>query len=575
MLATKPLPVPVRLKRTKTGVCPLTKARKKCCEQKPQCARCSLKGLGCVYDFVEKPRPKYSRKTSPGSQRARHTLRGHRIKPEEGFMHTFEVAKPTVAQSPERKKEACTPPSQLDMDLCNMDIDESLDFFENLGSSSDSEACSLLTNNITDDSASARSLSVDPSSLPLELQFPAFSDFADDSHSRKLLQYFCDTLSHLIVFVEEPNNSFQSLVVPLAYPNSPVLHAICAFTSRHLENIGIQNDRHSSEYQTMAAKGAFELVRWRCQHEEVLATLMLLVYYESLTSSNTSEMAIGHLQAAFLVLSSTPESERTESIRFLEKAFHYYDVISALSLGISPVSAVPMSDYTYPLAVLPPPRQSNGAHGDPFLGAMVDLWPVLYRLTMVGSLKEELDAALVANENRKAAVLQVEFEATTKAIEKALQDWQPAINNKDVVPSTQEEEARVLAMGHNSLAYRHSALLYLHRSIYGYPMKHPDVQKSIRLSLENCAAVVTSGGPVNALLWPLFVAAYHAVTDDDQGLAKVLFAEIERRQGMSNVGGAREVVFNKWAAAGVDSIDYGDKTWTGITRGMEHKIIMG
>ncbi|KAE9582216.1 L-arabinose-responsive transcription regulator ARA1 [Colletotrichum fructicola] len=579
MLVSKSLPPNVRRQRTKTGCISCREARKKCCERKPECTRCSLKGLSCTYEVVEPKRSKTTKRTSPSFKKARNMFAGRELKPEEGFIHTFAVTKPIPSRPPEETIDLTVSP-QLDVNSCNMDLDESMELFDTFGNSSESEVCSILTNSIFDDSVSARSGSVDPMSLSLELPFSIFSDLTTDSQSRKLLHHFCSTLSPLIVFVEQPHNSFQDLILPLAYDNSPVFYAICAFACGHLEHTGVYESRHSSEYRALAAKGAFELVQWKCQHEEVLATVMLLAYYEALTSSNAPDMFVGHLKAAFLVISSIPESERSTAVCFLEKAFHYYDVISSLSLGMSPVSAVSVSDYTYPLAVMTSSKPNDTTHADPFMGLVGDLWPVLYRLSIAMSLKEDLEAAVAANQGTKAAVLRVEYESITKSTEKALQSWQPSVDPSNILMSLEEDgnaqHQHLEAMVHNAQAYRHSALVYLHRTVYGYPISHPEVQKNTHLSLESCMAVIASGGPANALLWPLYVAACEAVTDHDQGLAKSVFLEIGRRQGMVNIEQAQGTVLQRWAGGsgnGLTGREMG--TWARTTGGMLHGIILG
>lgn len=118
----------------------------------------------------------------------------------------------------------------------------------------------------------------------LELPYPSFFNLTDDTQDRKLIHHFCTVLSHLIVFTEEPDNSFQELILPLASENSPVLHAMCAFSKGHLEYMGVQDSKHSSNFRVLAAEGVFSLVQQNCRYEEVLAATMLLVYYESVSS---------------------------------------------------------------------------------------------------------------------------------------------------------------------------------------------------------------------------------------------------------------------------------------------------
>ncbi|KAF9874179.1 hypothetical protein CkaCkLH20_08162 [Colletotrichum karsti] len=559
----KPLSSNLRMQRTKTGCVSCREARKKCCERKPQCTRCSLKNLTCVYE--EKRETKSDKRASRAPRRGRKPFPGKQPRPEEGFIHTFAIAKSTSSVSSESSID-CRDNHQIDMSQFLMDLDEPMDFSDYCGDGIGSESCSTFTNSIFEDSRSTRSSSAELMSLELELAFPTFSEMTTDPQSRKLLHHFCSTLCRLIVFEEQPKSSFRDLILPLAYDNSPVLYAICAFAGGHLEYMGVQTTTHSSQYRAMAAKGAFELVQWKSQQEEVLATVMFLAYYESLTMSNAPNMVIGHLKAAFLIISSAPESERSLTMRFLEKAFHYMDVISALSLGISPVSAMPVSDYTYPLAVMSPPKPNAPTYADPFIGVSGDLWPILYRLGLVTALKGDLDNAMATQQSTKAAVLRVEYESMTKATEKALRDWQPAVMPNSMMSSMEDEtsaQQQLEAMVHSSQSYRHSALVYLHRVIYSHPTSHPEVQSNSHLSLESCAAVAASGGSLYALLWPLFVAACEAITDHDRSLAKLVLEEISRRQGMVNVERAESAIMQRWTETDMQNGDqYGHDEWT-------------
>lgn len=247
---------------------------------------------------------------------------------------------------------------------------------------------------------------------------------------------------------------------------------------------------------------------------------------------------------------------------------------------MSPVSAVSVSDYTYPLAVMTSSKPNDTTHADPFMGLVGDLWPVLYRLSIAMSLKEDLEAAVAANQGTKAAVLRVEYESITKSTEKALQSWQPSVDPSNILMALEEDgnaqHQHLEAMVHNAQAYRHSALVYLHRTVYGYPISHPEVQRNTHLSLESCMAVIASGGPANALLWPLYVAACEAVTDHDQGLAKSVFLEIGRRQGMVNIERAQGTVLQRWAGgSGNGLIGREMGTWARTTGGIVHGIILG
>ncbi|KAJ0338626.1 hypothetical protein KNSL1_012352 [Colletotrichum chrysophilum] len=187
--------------------------------------------------------------------------------------------------------------------------------FEQFGSMDEPGSCSDFTQELITTSATSQ-----PGlTSMLELPYSSFFNLTDDTQDRKLIHHFCTVLSHLIVFTEEPDNSFQELILPLASENSPVLHAMCAFSKGHLEYMGVQDSKHSSNFRVLAAEGVFSLVQQNCRYEEVLAATMLLVYYESLTLTGSSNMVLEHLRSAFVVLSSMPKSAKSQSVKFLEK----------------------------------------------------------------------------------------------------------------------------------------------------------------------------------------------------------------------------------------------------------------
>lgn len=131
----------------------------------------------------------------------------------------------------------------------------------------------------------------------------------------------------------------------------------------------------------------------------------------------------------------------------------------------------------------------------------------------------------------------------------------------------------------NAEAYRHSAFIYLYRTIQSLPRCHPSVQKHTHLSLLACSNVVELAeqcldGPMSALLWPLFVAACEAMTESDRALAMNAFGRTERRQGMNNIARAWEVVKEVWRRADLLGDD-GEISWREICEELGFNIVFG
>jgi hypothetical protein len=228
------------------------------------------------------------------------------------------------------------------------------------------------------------------------------------------------------------------------------------------------------------------------------------------------------------------------------------------------------------------------------------LWPIIHRLSNLLAIKEDLENAIRSCQSSKAAVLRTEFETTSEAIETSLNQWQPSLSasfslegetEDEILDSVAvEERARLQSTLNNALAYRHSSLVYLYRSIYGYPRRHALVQRHAHVSLTHCVATVSHAGPMGALLWPLFVAACEAVSLGDRDLARQAFMAINRRQGMTNIERAWLIVQEVWrradlmeqvpGQAGFDnkdrpSISKGNDLWRKVSRDMGVTIVFG
>ncbi|KAK4228309.1 fungal-specific transcription factor domain-containing protein [Podospora fimiseda] len=378
---------------------------------------------------------------------------------------------------------------------------------------------------------------------------PAFSEFSERPNRRALVDHFCKVLSHLIVFREETGNPFQQLILPLTRKSPPVMNAIFALACAHLEYRGVDNLEKSLYFHHRAIQGVAQLIQQndKVDRNEVLAAIMLLVYYECLVQKGHSNIVAGHLKGFLTIAHTTTPDPSDPAGIFLERAFRFYDVIAALSNGTAPLSDPPTANCLLPLSPLGAPVTSPLCNVDTLLGMSTTLWPIIHRLSTLVSLKSEL--SLQPPSSTKFAVLQSEFSSTAQAIERALNEWTPILP-ADFIPDS-SPNAHVQSIYHNALSYRHASLVYLYRTVLGSEREDELVQKHVRLTLEHCRSTVDHKGPMSALLWPLFVASCEALKEEgDRVLAERVFKEVDRRQGMRNIGEAWEVVRGVWARDG-------------------------
>lgn len=565
-------------RRSRAGCIHCKTKKKKCNEVRPQCDRCTERGLTCEYEVVK---PRKRRRTSfAGSALSN----GSNSPPyyNDSWGGRFEEEGDIEDTIPkwETSSEYQYPPS----DVAPTAWDGPLDEVEEIIRTESAPAGTM---------ARSRSQYPDlamiaPSPVPSPLQefgAPLFMEFTDKRNRRALVDHFCNVLSHLIVFKEDMGNPFRQLVLPLSHASSPVMNAIFALSSAHLEYRGVENPEKSLDFHNKALQGLAQLIDQNEQsnREEVLGAIMLLVYYEVLVQRGNSNIVTGHLKGAMTIMRSGPQVVSPTGL-FLERAFRFYDVIAALSLGTPPNSTTqptaapfpfPNSDNTVPKSPL--------SAVDTLLGLSTDLWPIIHRLSYLVSYKNSLSAAILAGETLKATVLRTELESTSQAIEHALTKWKPTLaHTTDLEDDKFEaifEETRMQSILNNAEAYKHSAFVYLYRTIRTLPRSHSAVQKHTHLSLVACSNVVNLAeqchdGPMSALLWPLFVASCEAVTEQDRGLALTAFGGTEKRQGMNNIARAWEVVREVWRRADLSGDD-GEVSWRNICDEMGFNIVLG
>jgi hypothetical protein len=123
----------------------------------------------------------------------------------------------------------------------------------------------------------------------LEFTAPIFEEFTDRKSRRRLVDHFCNVLSHLIVFKEDTGNPFRQLVLPLSHGCSPVMNAMYALSSAHLEYRGIETPENSLDFHNKALQGLAVLIEQndKSNREEILGAIMLLVYYEVVSFIST------------------------------------------------------------------------------------------------------------------------------------------------------------------------------------------------------------------------------------------------------------------------------------------------
>lgn len=306
-------------------------------------------------------------------------------------------------------------------------------------------------------------------------------------------------------------------------------------------------------------------------------------------------------------------TRRTPTSVFLERAFRYFDVASALSFGSSPMSG------TILMPMGPDPHDRSAmASVDTLFGLVADLWPLMHRLVSLLDVKQNIDKqqkeladrqlqhepspttaehaqgdqpmegaetpapvesdaapaplAVSNAEEDKTSGLRNDFDSNLASIELALQQWTPKLPASAVTLENPVDDSRLQSIMNNAEAHKQACFVLLHRQLQGLPRTDRKVQTPVKQTLQACLRVVIFAGPMATLVWPLFTAACEAVEEVDRNVARTVFRHLETRQGMNNIVMAYEVCEEIWRRS--DS-DQPEMEWREVARSLEKEILFG
>ena len=114
-----------------------------------------------------------------------------------------------------------------------------------------------------------------------ELNIPLFAEITQPYNRRTLLNHFTSELSTLMTFSGEDGNPFRELVLPMCERSKPLLFAVLALSSAHLEFKGVENKEASINLHTQALHLLSEALARQERGHALVTAIIMLIYYET------------------------------------------------------------------------------------------------------------------------------------------------------------------------------------------------------------------------------------------------------------------------------------------------------
>jgi transcriptional activator protein UGA3 len=174
----------------------------------------------------------------------------------------------------------------------------------------------------------------------LDNSFMALFSLEKASPERILLKYYVERLALLCSILQEGNNEFRNVLLPMAIDDSSLLYALFAYASIHLPTASSGpsiSPLARLQFESAAARGLCEAIQRNEVCESTIACALICSTAEVIRG-DTQKWFL-HLQGAGHLIGQCGGPDRlrqTSDGRFLLRNFAYHDILAALSTGGRP-----------------------------------------------------------------------------------------------------------------------------------------------------------------------------------------------------------------------------------------------
>ncbi|KIL94321.1 hypothetical protein FAVG1_02884 [Fusarium avenaceum] len=352
------------------------------------------------------------------------------------------------------------------------------------------------------------------------------SDLENDILTNQhIIDYFDHTLSdHFIIHVQGLDNPFRQYILPLAYQDQGILHALLGLSACHMHNTG---NYHGSGLITVSLGYRLSAIRslatLLAKEETSLLTHIEEEYVLAMVCESGVSTHGAHLTGvSFLckrMACRDDFSTRSKAGMFLISALSWLDMLRGFSGA---------EKLTYSTEV----RECVRDHGSLSLHTLVGCPPVIF--FKIGHVLEAGKEFLAGD------LLLEDFERSLDGAEKFFRGWDP----EQAVYPTAHPEWRQLAE-----AYRHACLLRVMRfpDAFAISCEDPRIKTSVAAVLDICATMPRDSVFYKRLLFPLFLAGADTCSPHQIHYASWCISEIKHSTGFEHPA-MTEVLTKVWEA---------------------------
>ncbi|KAI1390486.1 fungal-specific transcription factor domain-containing protein [Hypoxylon trugodes] len=332
---------------------------------------------------------------------------------------------------------------------------------------------------------------------------------------RYLLNHWSTTLATMVSMVSAPRNPFLIHLSPMTSHSIALRSILCSIAACHLAILKNDDSLHTlaTRHRLIAVSSLRQTIQIDSPELSLAAILMLQVS-DRLFIMDTG---VDHLSGAKALISQGGVNGRNSSnASFLLSLFSYYDVLTSVSRGTSPVFEF---DGRFPIEGIESMRELTSV------------------LRIVGQI------------SRMRSQVGEELDASGRAVE-------------EILNTLDESDGTIGDAGLTVQAYKHAAFVYLYRVWYNQGAPHPIALKHVRSCLSHLDSVPVSSPLVSAQVWPLWTSGCETIDPDQRQFVRDRIDAMYEARHLPSLRRIKQDIMDVWKikdeqrnAIGVDNVD--------------------
>jgi hypothetical protein len=361
---------------------------------------------------------------------------------------------------------------------------------------------------------------------------------------RHLLNHFLQSVSRALVVVDDEDNPFLRLIVPMVLENAMVRHGLLALSACHLSRVYPVFEKDLLIHRSLALqKLRTDLVNHESQLYCLVTTLLLCLaevcytFRDSkilpLTNSlkiceGRSRMWLLHLHGAKALLANIDAAALTEApYRAMVDLYNYLCCVTSATAHDGPL---PLFEEQF---------MPEDSHFHPLFGVATNLYKTISLISRLTQIMRNLPASTP------------EIEKQAQEIELSLQSWTPAENGAG---NRRMSEARAAAF-----ATQWALMLQLKQVMKNLKNDDPQITMAAN-NILSALSLIRPGSEIETrILFPLFMAGVGSVTKPNRLTVEYRLKIMESMIGFGNISVAHKLLDELWRRSNDgDTVDWED-----------------